>query len=235
MRELGPQIRRRRTLVFSLLVFFTGCRARQPGAWETALARQIKQKVTVGGKGEINPLPTTEENIHAGRRNFSSYCMVCHGLDGQKHRRPVCRENVSTGAAAHFACSAGLQRWAAAMGDRQRNLPDRHAGVQGYTSDERFGKSWFTFAISRPGEVWANQRSMAESQSRPSATVPEAGPRHSKQSSPRMLLHGVAEYFRIVRAQECCRRWVFMMYCPVSKALLRGEWRDPHPPQHGQR
>jgi len=78
--------------VFSLLVFFTGCRARQPGAWETALARQIKQKVTVGGKGEINPLPTTEENIHAGQRNFSSYCMVCHGLDGQNTGVPFAQK-----------------------------------------------------------------------------------------------------------------------------------------------
>jgi mono/diheme cytochrome c family protein len=31
----------------------------------------------------LNPLPATQENIHAGRETFSSYCMVCHGLDGQ--------------------------------------------------------------------------------------------------------------------------------------------------------
>ena len=59
------------------------CKARQPGAWETAFARQVKQKITVGRKKETNPLPATEENIHAGRRSFSAYCMVCHGLDGQ--------------------------------------------------------------------------------------------------------------------------------------------------------
>ncbi len=31
----------------------------------------------------MNPLPATDENIRAGQRNFTSYCMVCHGLDGQ--------------------------------------------------------------------------------------------------------------------------------------------------------
>ena len=31
----------------------------------------------------MNPLPATEDNIRAGRENFSHYCIVCHGLDGQ--------------------------------------------------------------------------------------------------------------------------------------------------------
>jgi mono/diheme cytochrome c family protein len=44
----------------------------------------VKRDVTVGGKKDVNPFPATEENIHAGRLNFSNYCMVCHGLDGQK-------------------------------------------------------------------------------------------------------------------------------------------------------
>jgi S-disulfanyl-L-cysteine oxidoreductase SoxD len=29
-------------------------------------------------------LPPTSDNIRAGRKNFSNYCLVCHGLDGQK-------------------------------------------------------------------------------------------------------------------------------------------------------
>lgn len=31
----------------------------------------------------MNPIAATEENIHKGQANFGSYCMVCHGLDGQ--------------------------------------------------------------------------------------------------------------------------------------------------------
>jgi mono/diheme cytochrome c family protein len=60
-----------------------GCGARQPGRLETAVAETFKQKITVRGKSEANPLPATTENIQAGRENFSHYCMVCHGLDGQ--------------------------------------------------------------------------------------------------------------------------------------------------------
>lgn len=45
--------------------------------------QSAKRRVTVGGKIDINPLLPTEENVHAGQHNFTSYCMVCHGLDGQ--------------------------------------------------------------------------------------------------------------------------------------------------------
>ena len=68
-------------LLFPL--FLAGCSARQPGSIETAFAQGLKQKVTVRGKADINPLPPTQENIAAGRENFSHYCVVCHGLDGQ--------------------------------------------------------------------------------------------------------------------------------------------------------
>jgi len=37
----------------------------------------------IAGCSDQNPLASTSENIHAGQRNFTSYCMVCHGLDGQ--------------------------------------------------------------------------------------------------------------------------------------------------------
>ena len=43
----------------------------------------MKHKITVGGKGDRNPIPPTAENIDQGRRNFSHYCFSCHGLDGQ--------------------------------------------------------------------------------------------------------------------------------------------------------
>ncbi len=72
-----------RGLAIGLLVALAGCKVRGPGRLETAVARVVKQKVTVGGTKAANPIPETAENIHAGRENFSHYCMVCHGLDAQ--------------------------------------------------------------------------------------------------------------------------------------------------------
>lgn len=66
-----------------LLAFLSGCKAKPPSALERRLASQVKQRITVGGRGTPNPLPTTAGNIRQGRENFSHYCMVCHGLDGQ--------------------------------------------------------------------------------------------------------------------------------------------------------
>ena len=60
-----------------------GCGVRTPGRVETGLATVVKHYVTVGGKHQSNPLPDSEGNIRAGRENFSHYCLVCHGLDGQ--------------------------------------------------------------------------------------------------------------------------------------------------------
>ncbi len=72
-----------RVLAIGLLVALAGCKVREPGRLETAVARVVKQKITVGGKKAANPVPATAENIQAGRENFSHYCMVCHGLDAQ--------------------------------------------------------------------------------------------------------------------------------------------------------
>jgi mono/diheme cytochrome c family protein len=66
-----------------LLLLLTGCRARQPGAVERAIARQVKQKITVRGKDDGNPLAGAPEDVAAGQKAFSHYCIVCHGLDGQ--------------------------------------------------------------------------------------------------------------------------------------------------------
>lgn len=71
-------------LLFSgLLLLLTGCEVRSPGAVETAVAQGIKRTLSVGGKKDANPFPASVENVRAGQENFSHYCMVCHGLDGQ--------------------------------------------------------------------------------------------------------------------------------------------------------
>jgi cytochrome c len=71
------------SLTLLLLAVLAGCRGRQPGSLETSLVQSAKRHITVRGRGDLNPLPPTQENIRAGRATFSSYCMVCHGLDGQ--------------------------------------------------------------------------------------------------------------------------------------------------------
>lgn len=71
------------TIVLAALVFLSACQVRTPGNLETKFMEGAKRRITVGGKSDVNPLQATAENIHAGQRNFASYCMVCHGLDGQ--------------------------------------------------------------------------------------------------------------------------------------------------------
>jgi mono/diheme cytochrome c family protein len=66
-----------------LLLALTACQVRQPGKVETAVIQGFKRTVSVGGKADLNPLPASQENVHAGQQNFSHYCIVCHGLDGQ--------------------------------------------------------------------------------------------------------------------------------------------------------
>ena len=65
------------------LVLITACQVRAPGSLETKFIQSAKRRLTVGGRSDVNALDPTEENIAAGKRNFTSYCMVCHGLDGQ--------------------------------------------------------------------------------------------------------------------------------------------------------
>jgi mono/diheme cytochrome c family protein len=70
-------------LVAAALIFLTACQVRTPGSFETGLMQTAKRRLTIGGRSDKNPLAPTESNIHAGQQNFGSYCMVCHGLDGQ--------------------------------------------------------------------------------------------------------------------------------------------------------
>ena len=64
-------------------LLLTGCRATPPSPTETKAIYWAKHHVTIGGKKDINPEKPTPENIADGKDMFTSYCMVCHGLDGQ--------------------------------------------------------------------------------------------------------------------------------------------------------
>jgi len=66
-----------------VLLFSVACKVAPPGRIETTVATNVKRYVTVGGKGDRNPLAGNADDIANGRKAFGSYCMVCHGLDGQ--------------------------------------------------------------------------------------------------------------------------------------------------------
>jgi mono/diheme cytochrome c family protein len=65
------------------LLTLAGCRATPPSKAETKVATWTKHHITIHGKHDANPLKPTAENIADGQDSFTSYCMVCHGLDGQ--------------------------------------------------------------------------------------------------------------------------------------------------------
>ena len=71
------------TITLASLLFLAGCQVGTPGAFKTKIIQGTKRTLTVGGRSDRNPLSPTAENIRAGQDNFGSYCMVCHGLDGQ--------------------------------------------------------------------------------------------------------------------------------------------------------
>jgi mono/diheme cytochrome c family protein len=70
-------------LLVVLFMLSAACQVRQPGTVETALVQGFKHKVSVGGAKDRNPVAADPESIRAGQENFSHYCIVCHGLDGQ--------------------------------------------------------------------------------------------------------------------------------------------------------
>ncbi len=77
---------RSRALLLCLLALalLSGCKPRSagPGKFENAVAREVKRKITVGGKDWKNPLEDSEENAQIGAEHFQHHCMICHGLDG---------------------------------------------------------------------------------------------------------------------------------------------------------
>lgn len=70
-------------LLMGSLLVLSGCRVSQPGAVEKEMAKEVKHKITVGGKDDVNPIPATEETIAGGREHFGHHCGICHGLDGE--------------------------------------------------------------------------------------------------------------------------------------------------------
>ena len=71
------------SVVSCFLVAATACSVAPAGKLETRLITSAKHRVMVGDKKVVNPMTSSIETIEKGRRTFSSYCVACHGLDGQ--------------------------------------------------------------------------------------------------------------------------------------------------------
>jgi mono/diheme cytochrome c family protein len=69
--------------VFACMSVLIGCRATPPSKTDTSVAYWTKHHITIRGKKDVNPYKATDDNIAEGKDSFTSYCMVCHGLDGQ--------------------------------------------------------------------------------------------------------------------------------------------------------
>jgi mono/diheme cytochrome c family protein len=70
-------------LTGSVLLFSAACKVAPPGRMETSVMTNLKRRVTVRGKTDRNPDGASAESVALGRKAFTSYCIVCHGLDGQ--------------------------------------------------------------------------------------------------------------------------------------------------------
>jgi len=70
-------------LLSGFLLSLYGIQASPTGTWERRVVTWAKHAFLVGSKDLANSLPATPENTAEGQRNFSHYCFVCHGLDGQ--------------------------------------------------------------------------------------------------------------------------------------------------------
>lgn len=124
-------------IVAGMLLALAACQARTPGSFETRFMQGAKRRITIGGRSDPNPLAATPENIAKGQSNFTAYCMVCHGLDGQttgvafadKMSPPVPMLN----APAVQAYSDGQLHWIIANGVSPSGMP---ASKQIFSDDE---------------------------------------------------------------------------------------------------
>ena len=74
------------------LAALVGCGVSKPGSIESRVAKEIKSKVTIGGKDDKNPVPYSEAVAKEGGEHFQHHCQICHGLDGQNTGVPFAEQ-----------------------------------------------------------------------------------------------------------------------------------------------
>jgi mono/diheme cytochrome c family protein len=76
----------RRAIYSALLgstILLCGCKVSRPSSVERGVIVFAKHHITVGNKFVKNPMALTPKNLAAGKEAFGSYCVACHGMDGQ--------------------------------------------------------------------------------------------------------------------------------------------------------
>jgi mono/diheme cytochrome c family protein len=79
-------------LAISCAVLLSGCKVSQPGSVESSVMKQVKQKVTIGGKNDANPVADNQASIDEGKGHFMHHCQICHGNDGQNTGVPFAQQ-----------------------------------------------------------------------------------------------------------------------------------------------
>ena len=65
------------------LAALSSCKAREGHAnIESTIAKEVKQKITIGGREWKNPTADSADSQKKGGEHFQHHCMICHGLDG---------------------------------------------------------------------------------------------------------------------------------------------------------
>ena len=65
------------------VVPLAGCRVSPSSAAEQKTMTFIKHRITIRNRSAKNPTLPNPENIAAGKEAFETYCVACHGMDGQ--------------------------------------------------------------------------------------------------------------------------------------------------------
>src|SRR5256714_9746685 len=81
-------------IIFTLAMLgaLSACKVSKPGSMEGRVMTEVKQKVTIGGKSDVNPVPDVEASINEGKEHFGHHCQICHGLDGQNTGVPFAQQ-----------------------------------------------------------------------------------------------------------------------------------------------
>lgn len=77
-------------ILFALIAM--GCKVSRPGSMENKVMTEMKQRVTIGGKDDQNPVPDNQASIEQGKEHFGHHCQICHGLDGQNTGVPFAQQ-----------------------------------------------------------------------------------------------------------------------------------------------
>jgi mono/diheme cytochrome c family protein len=75
-----------------VIIGLAGCGVSKPGSVESTVAKEIKSKVTVGGKNDKNPIVYSADAAKEGGEHFQHHCQICHGLDGQNTGVPFAEQ-----------------------------------------------------------------------------------------------------------------------------------------------